>query len=104
MSITINDRDVVSATLVEATLERPIRSIHFELNESFTFGDAFDSMVIMRQALGEVRENETEELAQPELDLVFPDVASAVAEEPSNEEPSNEEPSNEEPSNEEIKN
>lgn len=76
MYIKINDRDVVPSNLAESVLERPVRSIHFELNDSFTFSDAFDAMCTMGVALNEIQigskevENTEEDSIQLELDLV----------------------------------
>lgn len=60
MHIKINDRDVMPQNIAEAVLEREVRSIHFELNEAFDFSDAFEAMLEMGEALGEVHVGQSE--------------------------------------------
>jgi hypothetical protein len=68
MHIKINDRDVAPQNVAEAALEKEIRSIHFELNEQFSFDNAFEAMFAIGSALGRVEVGEPEEpkLLSPE--------------------------------------
>jgi len=68
MHIKINDRDVAPHHVIEAASEKEIRSIHFELNEQFSFDNALEAMLSIGQALGVVNVGEPEEpkLLSPE--------------------------------------
>ena len=71
MYIKINDRDVAPQNVAEAALEKEIRSIHFELNEQFSFDNAFEAMIDVRSALGRVQVGEPEVKASLQTELDF---------------------------------